>query len=294
MWKTIGCERRMKCTRVWVVVVAVVVVDVVLWTNNCVSGTKVLVQCVGTVLVQCVGTVLLQCWHSCCGVDGIHTELCSFFLFQLNTGEAMLAIMSKYDDDDDVDDTLDSMTSSLRMRSDISAYSDEEEEQDGAEEDIEILEVSVVNGVRTGVVRNAEGKKVQVLMPNMNRSAKISANSRGRGRKRGGGGGVDTRKCFNCGESGHLSNECPKPRMTGSELGKIKKAKKEQKGKGEAGGGGGKKTNKSKGVSGGGSGNAKGTKASNERQRKRNEKNKSSRANHNRKKGALKKAGKGM
>jgi hypothetical protein len=120
-------------------------------------------------------------------------------LFQLNTGEAMLAIMSKYDDDDDVDDTLDSMTSSLRMRSDISAYSDEEEEQDGAEEDIEILEVSVVNGVRTGVVRNAEGKKVQVLMPNMNRSAKISANSRGRGRKRGGGGGVDTRKCFNCG-----------------------------------------------------------------------------------------------
>ena len=115
-------------------------------------------------------------------------------------------------------------------------------------------------------------------------SAKISANSRGRGRKRGGGGGVDTRKCFNCGESGHLSNECPKPRMTGSELGKIKKAKKQQ----------GKKTNKSKGVSGGGAGNAKGTKASNERQRKRNEKNKSSRANHNRKKGALKKAGKGM
>ena len=198
--------------------------------------------------------------------------------------EAMLAIMSKYDDDDDMDDTLDSMTSSLRMRSDISAYSDEEAEKDGAEQDIDILEVSVVNGVRTGVVRNAEGKKVQVLMPNMNRSAKISANSRGRGRKRGGGGGVDTRKCFNCGESGHLSNECPKPRMTGSELGKIKKAKKQQ----------GKKTNKSKGVSGGGAGNAKGTKASNERQRKRNEKNKSSRANHNRKKGALKKAGKGM
>ena len=207
---------------------------------------------------------------------------------------AMRAIMSKYDEDDDMDDTLDSMTSSLRMRSDLSAYSDEEGEGEDEREEIEILEVTNINGVSTGFVRNAEGKKVQVLMPNMNRSATISANSRGRGRKRGGGSNVDTRKCFNCGGSGHLSNECPQPRLTGSERGKIKKEKKEaasnKKNKGTAT----TKNNNSKGISGGGSGNAKGTGASSERQRKRNEKNKSSRANHNRKTGALKKASKGM
>ena len=200
--------------------------------------------------------------------------------------EAMRAIMRKYDNDDNGgDDTLDSMTSSLRLRSDLSTYSDEEENDDGDEDggvNLEFLEVSDVNGISTGVVRDANGKRVEVLMPNMNRHVKPGAASRGR-RRRGGGNHVDTRKCFKCGQAGHLSNECPNPRLTGSEMGKIKKAKKEKK-----------KMNQSKGVSGGGSGNAKGTGAGNERTRKRNEKNKSSKANHNRKRGALKKASKGM
>ena len=204
--------------------------------------------------------------------------------------EAMRAIMRKYDNDDNGgDDTLDSMTSSLRLRSDLSTYSDEEENDDGDEDgdedggvNLEFLEVSDVNGISTGVVRDANGKRVEVLMPNMNRHVKPGAASRGR-RRRGGGNHVDTRKCFKCGQAGHLSNECPNPRLTGSEMGKIKKAKKEKK-----------KMNQSKGVSGGGSGNAKGTGAGNERTRKRNEKNKSSKANHNRKRGALKKAAKGM
>ena len=200
--------------------------------------------------------------------------------------EAMRAIMRKYDNEDNGgDDTLDSMTSSLRLRSDLSTYSDEEENDDGDEDggvNLEFLEVSDVNGISTGVVRDANGKRVEVLMPNMNRHVKPGAASRGR-RRRGGGNHVDTRKCFKCGQAGHLSNECPNPRLTGSEMGKIKKAKKEKK-----------KMNQSKGVSGGGSGNAKGTGAGNERTRKRNEKNKSSKANHNRKRGALKKAAKGM
>jgi hypothetical protein len=214
-----------------------------------------------------------------------------FFLLPFTSGEAMRAIMSKYDEDDDMDDTLDSMTSSLRMRSDMSAFSDDDDNNDNDSEleDIEILEVKEVNGISIGYVRNSEGKKVEVLLPNMNRSAKISANSRGRGRKRGGGSHVDTRKCFNCGASGHLSNECPKPRLTGSERAKLKKEAKEKPNSD-----GKKKNNNSKGVKGGGIGNAKGTKAANERQRKRNEKNKSSRANHNRKSGAVKKASKGM
>ena len=203
---------------------------------------------------------------------------------------AMLAIMSKYDEDDDMDDTLDVMTSTLRLRSDASTYSDDEDEDEdgaGGEEEegegVEILEVNEINGVATGVVRNAAGKRVEVLMPNMNRHVQPGAASRGRGRRKGGGTHIDTRKCFKCGQSGHLSNECPNPRLTGSEIGKIKKAKKEKK-----------ISNQSKGVSGGGSGNAKGTGAGNERTRKRNEKNKSSKANHNRKRGALKKASKGM
>ena len=210
---------------------------------------------------------------------------------------AMLAIMSKYDEDDDMDDTLDVMTSTLRLRSDASTYSDDEDEDkygvgegegEGEEEEeegegVEILEVNEINGVATGVVRNAAGKRVEVLMPNMNRHVQPGAASRGRGRRKGGGSHIDTRKCFKCGQSGHLSNECPNPRLTGSEMGKIKKAKKEKK-----------IANQSKGVSGGGSGNAKGTGAGNERTRKRNEKNKSSKANHNRKRGALKKASKGM
>jgi hypothetical protein len=220
--------------------------------------------------------------------------------------EAMRAIMRKYDEDDDVDDTLDSMTSSLRLRSDFSVYSDDDDDGDYDDNDgyssnsssrededtkVELLEVTEVNGVSTGVVRDADGKKVEVLMPNMNRQVSIPASSRGRGRKRRGGGSgshVDTRKCFNCGQSGHLSNECPKPRMTGSEKGKLKKAQKEKAKEGK------KNKNQSKGVKGGGKGNAAGTKSSNERQRKRNEKNKSSRANHNRKTSALKKSQKGM
>ena len=44
----------------------------------------------------------------------------------------------------------------------------------------------------------------------------------------------------------------------------------------------------------GGKGNAKGTAAASERVRRRNERNKSSRANHNRKRGAQRKAAKGM
>ncbi|XP_054163171.1 uncharacterized protein LOC128961003 [Oppia nitens] len=41
------------------------------------------------------------------------------------------------------------------------------------------------------------------------------SSSRGRGRGRGGGGGGGGRACFNCGDDGHMSRECPKPKKNG-------------------------------------------------------------------------------
>jgi uncharacterized membrane protein YgcG len=209
--------------------------------------------------------------------------------------EAMRAIVSRYDsyeaNEIDADDTLDGPM--LRMPSgDSTTYSgdeymegDEEGGRGGGEDALlrnnELLEVRLdQNGIQTGVVRDASGNKVEVLMPNLNRQASITPASRGRRSRRGGrgGGGGGRGGGRGGGGSGGSGNSGAKPT------------------KGRATGGGGKQDQKKKvtGQPGGGKGTAKGTNAASERTRRRNERNKSSRANHNRKRGAQRKAAKGM
>lgn len=187
--------------------------------------------------------------------------------------DAMRAILSRYDgyeaDDFDVDDSLDGPM--LRMPSGDPAYSSEdvmEEDSDLASQG-ELLEVRKdKNGIQTGIVRDASGKKVEVLMPNTNRQTRVNPSSRGG--RRGGGGG-----------RGGKRHSGPSKGASNRKTGKIAAADPIKK-------------KKVSGEPGGGIGNAKGTAAASARTRRRNERHKSSRANHSRKRGAAKKAARGM
>ena len=170
----------------------------------------------------------------------------------------MLAIISAHDSDDDEDDTLDDI-GILRMRSDGSTFSDDDLANEAP---IELLDVVEINGLATGIVRDEEGKKREVLMPNSNHKVAVDK-SRSNSRRR--------------------KKKSPAAAQTSS----TKPSSAQQS---RSGGGRpvpGKKSAASKSRRGPRPGKT-------QRERQKNERKKSSRANHNRKSRALKKSAKGM